>query len=82
MEPALAQFESKYSKKINLVTLDVDEKDTPEFRKYGAGTDKMELPFTVWLDASGKKLSSKAGNLTAAQLTSLTNQVLAKYKKH
>lgn len=79
MEPALTQFESKYKKKFNLVTINVDEKEKPETKRYHKLSKLSEsIPFTVWLDSKGNVLDKYAGSLTEKQLASRSDEAALK----
>jgi hypothetical protein len=82
MEPAMAQFESKYRSKINIVSINIDETETPEFKKYGKLGDLSEsIPFTVWIDSNKKVLDREAAGLSFAELAKRTDRVSAKLGK-
>ena len=77
MEPAMAQFESKYKKTLNLVSINVDDKGTPEQKKYSKiGPDA--IPFTVWLDSKGKPIDQQVGLMTFDQLVERTEAAIKK----
>ena len=72
MEPAMTQFESKYKSKVNLVSMNSDETDTPEYKKYGKLLEKLSqggIPLTVWTDSKGKVLDQKLGGLSEKELS-------------
>jgi hypothetical protein len=80
MEPALAQFESKYAKQINYSYIDADDGKSPEYRRHEAlyKAEQGALPLTLWLDPKGKLLKKDKTKLTADQLGSYTDQLLKK----
>lgn len=82
MEPAMAQFESKFKNKVNLVTINVDQDKTPEYKKYGYLAQKAAgIPYTVWIDPKRKILSEETGGLSVKQLTDKTNAAIKKAPK-
>lgn len=81
MEPAMAQFESKYKAKVNIVSINVDETETPEFKDFKKFADPSDsIPYTVWLDKSGKILDKFSGELSAKQLSEKTDSAGKKAK--
>jgi len=81
MEPAMQAFESSYKSKANMVMINVDEKGTPEYKKYSALVDKVgSIPFTVWLDSKGNSLGEKIGGLSEQELASRTDAAAKKAK--
>ena len=73
MEPAWTQFESAQQGKVNLVKINVDQKSTPEFKKYEAIISGVQaIPTTLWLDQNGKVIDSKVGGMSAEELTRQT----------
>ena len=77
MEPALAQFESKYAKKVNFVSLDVDDSKNPINRKYSKlGGKEPSLPLTVWVNAKGKVLDTVQGQMSAGELGKHTDKLI------
>ena len=79
MEPALTQFESSYKKKINLVSMNVDQDSSPEYKKYGhylVDLSKGSIPLTVWSDARGKVLDQFLGGLSVKELAARTEKAL------
>ena len=77
MEPAWTKFETDYKKKVNLVLVNIEEKGTPELKKYGKLQEDVDgLPLTLWLDANGKVVKSEIGKLEAKQLASQTDKAL------
>lgn len=74
----MTQFESKFKNKVNLVSINVDQRKTPEYKKFAYLTDQAAgIPHTVWL-AKNKPVTAKTGKLTLQQLTQLTNAALKK----
>lgn len=79
MEPAWTQFESAYKNKVNLVMINVDEDQTPEFKKYTPLRGKdQSLPATLWVDSKGKVVHTRLGSMTAAQLGQETDAAARK----
>lgn len=77
MEPALAQFESKYAKKINFVSLDVDDTKNPLNQKYAKlGGKDPSLPLTLWINSKGKVLEKVYGQMSVQDLSSHTDKHL------
>ena len=77
MEPALAQFESKYAKKINFVSVDLDDTKNPINLKYARFYGKdASPPLTLWVDAHGKVLDRAQARLSAAELAKRTDRLL------
>lgn len=79
MEPALAQFESKFKGKINYVFINVDQKKTPEWKKWGHldKVTKGEIPYTFWIDSKGKVLEKANEKVkTFERLSAITNKHL------
>lgn len=75
MEPAWAQFESDYQKKIGIVYINVDERDTPEFRAYSQFLGQS-IPTTVWLNAQGQPVENRVGVLKREELGSLSDKLV------
>lgn len=81
MEPAVTQFESQYAKKVSIVMINVDHKESAEMKKYGPLVAKVGgIPYTVWLDSKGTMLGEKVGSLGAKELGELTDGYLKKAK--
>jgi hypothetical protein len=81
MLPAWRKFEKKFKGRAQLVHLDVDQRDTPEFKKYGPTVDKVgEIPLTLWYHSNGKVLHKKVGLVTAAELSEWTEKEIKKSK--
>lgn len=77
MAPQMAQFESKYQDKVNIIDIDLDKKDSPDYKKYEDVLKRSNsIPFTVWMDKSGKILGEEAGGMSAEQLESKTQSFL------
>lgn len=76
MEPAWTQFESTYQSKTYIVTINVDEKDTPEFKQY-SGLLGDGIPLTVWLNKEGKTVGSQLGSASYDTLKSETEKALS-----
>jgi thiol:disulfide interchange protein len=71
MEPAMTQFESNSKKTLNLVSINVDQTDTPEYKKYAPLLEKLSqgsIPLTVWIDDKGKVLDQAVGAVTEKDL--------------
>lgn len=78
----MTQFESNYKSKVNLVSINVDETTTPEFKKYGKLGDLSDsIPFTIWIDPNQKVLDKAVGGLSAADLVKRTDKCTAKLTK-
>ncbi len=81
MEPAVTQFESQYNKKVNLVMINVDDKDSPEMKKYGDYVKKAGgIPYTVWFDSKSNVLGEKVGGMDAKEISKLTEDYIKKAK--
>lgn len=79
MEPAWTQFESTYKSKVNLVMINVDEDNTPQYKRYTPLRGKdQSLPATLWVDSKGKVLHTKLGAMTAVELAQKTDSVAKK----
>jgi hypothetical protein len=79
MEPAMAQFESKFKNKVNLVTINVDQDKTAEYKKYGYLAQKAAgIPYTVWIDSKRKILSEETGQMDVKQLSDRTTGAIKK----
>lgn len=78
MEPAMAQFESKYKNKVNIVSINIDDEDTPEQKKYAKAATSEYIPFTVWLDSKGKPIDEQVGSMTLLQLSQRTEAAIKK----
>ncbi len=77
MAPEMAQFESKFQDKVNIVDIDLDKKDSPDYLKYAELVKRTNsIPFTVWIDKSGKILAEETGGMSADQLGSKTQGFL------
>lgn len=76
MEPAWTQFESTYKEKLEIVTINVDERSTKEFASYGQLV-QGGIPHTVWLTQQNKPLSAQTGGLSFDQLKAETEKALA-----
>ena len=72
MKPELAQFGST-NKKTKLVKINIDEKGTPEWKKYGKYLTSRSIPFTVILDRKGKKLTDFTGFKNAEGLKAVVD---------
>lgn len=58
IKPDLARFESENLKKFKIVHVDVDKKDSPEFKKYIQllmDGSQGSIPYTLILDDKGQK---------------------------
>ena len=75
MAPAWTQFESDYQKKLEIVYINVDQRDTPEFKKYAAFAPSS-IPFTLWVNHKGTQLDSKVGSLSPQELNSISDKAL------
>lgn len=81
MEPDWTQFESAYTNKVNLVMINVDEKRSPEMKKYAdIAKTVSSIPATFWVDRNGKVLASKVGTMNAKQLGADTDTATRKAK--
>lgn len=82
MSPEWHKFENAYKARLNVVHINMDEKSTPEYKKYGSRVLKESpgLPLTFWIDSKGKLLDKKAGPLNAEQLGSMSKAALEKNK--
>ena len=81
MEPELTRFESSYKSKINLVNINVDEKSSLEFQKYGELMKRSKsIPFTLWVDSHGKVLREEHSVMTEGQLAETTQSALKMVK--
>lgn len=78
MEPAWIQFESAHKSKVNLTFINVDEKTTPEFKRFSKVNTQPTIPVTYWLDRRGKILSQKVGQMSLAELSSSTKAAMSK----
>ena len=80
MEPAWIQFESAFKNKVNIVHINVDEKSSPEMKKYGQLLEKAGggIPYTVWLGSKKQELDHQEGGMSAQQLTDRTNADIKK----
>ena len=77
MAPQMAQFESKFQDKVNIIDIDLDKKDSPDYKKYEDVLRRSNsIPFTVWMDKSGKILAEEAGGMSAEQLETKTKSFL------
>jgi thioredoxin-like negative regulator of GroEL len=71
MKPELAQFESD-NEKVNLVKINIDEKDTAEFKKYEKFLEKIEaIPAMFVLGKDGEILTEFVGFKDAKELETM-----------
>ena len=70
-----AQFESTNQKKLEIVTINVDQRSSPEFLKYQSFAPSS-IPYTLWLDRKDKPLADKTGPMTAQELTETSDKLL------
>ena len=79
----MTQFESKFKSKVNLVSMNSDETDTPEYKKYGKLLEKLSqggIPLTVWTDGKGKVLDQKLGGLSEKELIDRSQKAIKQAK--
>lgn len=68
----MTQFESQFKSKVNIVSINVDQTKTAEYKKFANLTDNAAgIPHTVWL-VKNKPVEAKTGKLTLQQLTEFT----------
>ncbi len=67
MKPHLAQFESKNL--IKVVNINVDQKSTPDYKKYISYKTERGIPFTVILNPKGEVVYKALGGVDSATLT-------------
>lgn len=74
-------FAQKYRGKVQVVHVNVDQQNTPEYKLYG---DKITaaggLPLTMWLNRKGSLLRSDQRTLSSSELGDLTSKELKKLK--
>lgn len=75
MAPAWTQFESDYQKKLEIVYINVDQRDSAEFKKYAAYAPQS-IPFTLWLNQKDHQLGSQVGSLSQQELSSISDKAL------
>ncbi len=66
MKPGLARFGS--TQPVNLVEVDMDNKNSPNFKKYGSKFEGRSIPFTIVLDNRGRTLHKMSGYRSYEQL--------------
>lgn len=76
MEPAWTEFETAFRGRVNLVTINKDDKSSPEFKRYTGNKDIHEIPVTFWLDESGKVLHVQRMGMKASELKTVTERFL------
>lgn len=76
MAPAWAQFESKYQDRMRIVTINVDQRETEEFKAHAKWMQRA-IPHTVWLSRKGALLQQQAGSMSLEQLGQISDTVLA-----
>lgn len=76
MAPAWAQFESSYQKKAQIIYVNVDERNSSEFKSYSALAPRS-IPTTLWLNAAGKVTQSHTGGQSLEELSQATDSALA-----
>ncbi len=77
MGPAWTQFESTYKEKLEIVYINVDEKETAEYKKFESFCPPG-IPTTIWFKGGQKPVETKTGSLSVQELTSISEQTLAK----
>ena len=76
----MAQFESTYKGKVNLVFINVDEAGTPEKMQYGGVGKSTGIPLTVWVDTTGHELDEYTGILSPEELAKRTEDARNKVR--
>ncbi|MGE0493351.1 MAG: TlpA family protein disulfide reductase [Vulcanimicrobiota bacterium] len=74
MKPALAQFES--DNLVKVVDLNMDQRNTPDFKKYGKYFQGRSIPFTVFVDADGKAVHKITGMASHSDLVKAAQKYL------
>lgn len=72
IKPDLARFESDNLKKFKIVHVDVDKKDTPEFKQHIQllmDGSQGGIPYTLILDDKGNKVVDWVGAVPYDKLT-------------
>lgn len=74
----MTQFESKFKHKVNVVSINVDQMKTPEYKKFAYLTDNASgIPHTVWV-VKNKAMQAKTGKLSLQKLNDITAALLKK----
>lgn len=77
MAPEMAQFESKFKDKIQIVDISLDKQNDPNLKKYEQLVRQISsIPYTVWLNKEGKPIDQTLGYATMAELEQKTNALL------
>jgi hypothetical protein len=74
MKPELAQFGS--SSPISIVTIDIDQKSSPDYLKYKSKMTSRSIPFSVLLDSKGEVVHQISGFRTSADLQKETKKFI------
>lgn len=70
MAPALAQFEQMYKSEVKVIEINVDQKDSSDYREYAKLKASGYIPETVVLK-DGKPVAREVGGLTLPQLVTM-----------
>lgn len=77
MAPEMAQFESKFKDKIQIVDISLDKQNDPNLKKHEQLVRQISsIPYTVWLNKEGKTIDQTLGYATMAELEQKTNALL------
>lgn len=72
MKPELAQFGSKSP--IPVIELNVDQRETSDFKKYADKMTSRSIPFTILVDAKGTVVHKISGYRTSSELVKETQK--------
>ena len=76
-------FESSYKNKVKIVAININDKESEEFKSYKAVLDAAGggVPFTAWLDNDGKILAQQGGAIDKKLLGGETLMLDMKLRK-
>lgn len=76
MKPDLSQFEGEYADKINIVRVNVRDKESNFYKQYIDLDDFQYVPHIILIDNSRKVLAKHTGAMTRAMLIQFVSSYL------